>query len=175
MTKTKIALIIFLLAFFACGQNKTSKGSLQLKQDSVTSQQIIFDTTKIAILPIDTIFHLVFKDAAPLQLANEDLHSIDILLNDCIKTHNRKQDSTNEYSEFIDLKKYRRQYVPFIDSKGSKKVYVNCFCSHNDVPGEFDYWKKTLLIVNDGGSCFFHLTLNLTTNKYEELYTNGYA
>jgi hypothetical protein len=175
MTRTKIAIIISLLTFFACGQNKTFKRSVQLMQDSVTTQQPIFDTTKITILPIDPTYHSVFKDAAPLQLTSQDLHSIDTLLNDCIKAHNNKQDSTNEYSEVIDLKKYRRQYVPFVDSKGNKKVYVNCFCSHNDVPGEFDYWKKTLIVVNDGGSCFFQITLNLTTNKYEQLYLNGYA
>lgn len=174
MTKLKLTLLILSLVFFACEQNKTSRQAAHAKQDTIINQQLIFDTTKIAILPIDTTNHWLFKDVTPLQLTNEDLHSINALLNACIKVHNSNQDSANEYSEFINLKEYRRQYVPFFDSKGDKKVYVNCFCSH-DFPGEFNYWKKTLIEVDDGGSCFFHLTLNLSTNKFEQLFINGYA
>jgi hypothetical protein len=174
MTKLRFTPIIFSLIFFACAQNTTSRQATPAKQDTIINQQLIFDTITIAILPIDTTYRWLFKDATSLQLTNEDLHSIDALLNACIKVHNSNQDSTNEYSEFIDLKEYQRQYVPFVDSKGDKKVYVNCFCSH-DIPNEFDYWKKALVEVDDGGSCFFHLTLNLSTNKYEQLFTNGYA
>jgi hypothetical protein len=61
--------------------------------------------------------------------------------------------------------------VPFIDSKGDKKVYINGFCVLDD----FTYWKQTLVDVADGGSCFFHVTLNLTTNKYEKLFINAYG
>jgi hypothetical protein len=174
MTKLKLASIIFSLLFFACEQNNTSKQAAQVKQDTIINQQLIFDTTTIAILPIDTTNHWLFRDVTSLQLTNEDLHSIDALLNACIKVHNSNQDSANEYSEFINLKEYQRQYLPFVDSKGDKKVYVNCFCSH-DIPNEFDYWEKTLVEVDDGGICFFHVTLNLSTNRYEQLFTNGYA
>lgn len=174
MVKPKAILILYSFILFACGQNKTFKQPAQVRLDHANSEQLIFDTTEITILPIDKINHQLFRDATSLQLTNQDLHSIEALLNTCIKKHNSKQDSVNKYSEFIDLKKYRRQYIPFVDSKGNSKVYVNCFCSH-DFPNEFDYWKKTLVQVDDKGSCFFHLTLNLSKNKYEQLFTNGYA
>jgi hypothetical protein len=167
-------LMLFSLVFLACGQTKTSYQYAQLKQDTASTKKLIFDTTKIAILPIDTTNKWVFKDVSPLQLTDQDLHSIDTLLKDCLKIHNSKQDSTYEYSEYIDLKKYRRQYVPFVDSNGDKKVYVNCFCTP-DVLKKFGYWKESLVEIKDGGNCFFHLTLNLTTNRYDQLFINGYA
>lgn len=169
MRNLSLALLIFFEAI-SCRQNKSSNKT----PDTTAKQQLSFDTSKIAILPIDTSDHWLFKDADPMRLTNQDLKSLDKLFNDCIQTHNSKQDSTKEFNEFIDLRKYKIQYVPFISSKGEKKVYVNAFCNHY---WNFDStgWKKYLISVNDGGSCFFHLTINLTENKYENFYTNGYG
>ena len=72
------------------------------------------------------------------------------------------------------MRKYKVQYIPFITSNGRKKVFVNAFCDYNL---NFDLleWKKHLIQVYDGGSCFFHLIINLTDKKYEEFHTNGYG
>jgi hypothetical protein len=168
MTKTLAVLI--LIAAVSCGQNKSSTKTF----DTTAIQQLYFDTNKIAVLPIDTSDHYLFKDAKKMQLTNQDLKTVDKLLNECIQTHNLKQDTTKEFNEFIDLKKYKVQYIPFISSKGQRKVYVNAFCNYY---WNFDStgWKKYVVQVDDGGSCFFHLTINLTENKYEEFYTNGYG
>lgn len=107
-----------------------------------------------------------------MDLTNEELCKVERLLIDCINTNNVKQDTTKPFSEFIDLKRYKRQYVAFIDSKGQRKVYVNCFCVDD---WGFDYWKKYLVRVADGGSCFFQLTINLSKLKYEQFTTNGYG
>lgn len=167
MTKLSLAILIFILA--ACGQNKPSTKTFE----TTTSQQLNFDTGKIAILPVDTN-HFLFENATAAPLTNQDLKSIGRLLSASVQTHNSKQDTAKEFNEFIDLGKYRIQYVPFINSKGEKKVYVNAFCSYY---GNFNStgWKKYLVSVDDGGSCFFHLTINLTKDIYEEFYTNGYG
>jgi len=135
------------------------------------NEQLLFDTNKIAILPIDTTNHRLFKNASSTELTKQDLKIIYGLLTACINSHNFNRDTTNTFSKYIHLSKYKLQYVPFIDSKGDKKVYINGFCVLDD----FTYWKQTLVDVADGGSCFFHVTLNLTTNKYEKLFINAYG
>ena len=36
-------------------------------------------------------------------------------------------------------------------------------------------WKKHFIEVQYGGACFFHLTVNLAENKFEDFRTNGYG
>ncbi len=177
---TRIVLSVLICSTcFACGQTHTSdkpdEGSKAVAlKDTNLNKQLLFDISRIVILPIDTVNHRIFKNTIALQLTNPDLQTTDQLLTDCINAHNSKQDNTQRFSEYIDLKNYKRQYVPFTNSKGEKKVYINCFCISDYVNG-FDYWKKILVEVDDGGSCFFQLTINLTTKQYEQLYTNGYG
>jgi len=162
---------------FSCQQSNFSKQNSDISKtqsnnkDTILNKQSLIDTSVIAILPIDTANPWVFKNTTPSSLSIEDIQLVDKLLTDCIKAHNIKEDTTKEFSEYIDLKKYKRQYIPFINSKGEKKVYVNCFCISDWV----DYWKTSLVEIDDGGSCFFHITINLDAHKYEQLYTNGYA
>ncbi len=178
MTRLNVLLVLCCLMSFSCEQNNSASKSQVINKsnisDTISIKQLSFDTSKIAFLPIDTANPWIFKEATSLSLTNQDLEVIDKLLSACIKVHNDKQETKKEFSEYIDLKKYRRQYVSFIDSKGEKKVYVNCFCI-SDFVHEFDYWKRTLVEVDDGGSCFFHVTINLSRHEYEQLFTNGYG
>jgi hypothetical protein len=172
----KLNLLCFIVStiLFSCAQNN-SKRICQAKEndyDSISISNNLFDTNSIAILKVDTAYYWLFKDAIDVDLTNSNIQMVDKLLNECIKKHNDQQDSTKKFYEFIDLKKYKRQYIPFINSKGEKKVHVNCFCISD---WNLNGWKKSLVLVDDGGSCFFNVTINLTTNKYEELYINGYA
>lgn len=169
---------LFYFVLLSCGQNSVpeqKKGipkTQKTNKDTRPNKQIVIDTSEIVIIPIDRANSWLFKDATSMELTDQDLQTVDKLLMDCIRIHNTRQDSTKQFSEYIDLKKYKRQYVAFIDSKGEKKVYVNCFCFSDF---GFDDWKKTLVEVEDGGSCFFNVTINLTRLKYEQLNTNGYG
>jgi hypothetical protein len=167
MAKLTVSLFLLCSITFACGQSHVSN-----KAVSNQNEHLSYDTSRIVILPIDTSNSWIFKDAASTQLTNQDLHIIYELLQECINVHNHKQDTTKEFSEYIDLKKYKLQYIPFTDIKGDKKVYINSFYTSD---WGFDYWKQTLVQVEDGGSCFFHLIINLKEKKYEQLFTNGYG
>jgi hypothetical protein len=178
MIKLNSLLLFYIITLFSCGQNNNSKktdNNIKSKEDTNTdslAKQIFYDTSVIAILPIDTNYHWLFKNVTSVKLTNKDLEIVDVILTSSIKLHNYKQDTTKEFNEYIDLKKYKRQYVPFVNSKGEKKVYINCFCTSD---WSFDNWKKSLVQVDDGGSCFFQVTINLTTAECEKLFTNGYA
>ncbi|WP_295654846.1 hypothetical protein [uncultured Mucilaginibacter sp.] len=66
---------------------------------------------------------------------------------------------------------YYKQFIAVTDAKGQKIVWANCFCT----PEEKSYWKKGIVEVEDGGSCFFNLKINLTTNTVYDFMVNGEA
>jgi hypothetical protein len=76
----------------------------------------------------------------------------------------------NKDNFVINLKQYYRQYVPFLNEKGEKEVWVNCFCSSLD-----NDWRKDIIYVHDGGNCFFQLRVNLSKGTYHEFSVNGEA
>ena len=174
----KLVNILFSLFLCTCGQDKTSEkennnfrheGNLPFEHKEILQMG---DTSKIIILPIDTLGSLPFPDGTYSRLTTKEFKTLDGILRKCIYANNHSQDTTRHIFEYIDLDNYKRQYIPFIDGKGQKKVFVNCFCE-GDL--NLDNWKQEVILVDDGGSCFFHVTINLTTGTFEELFINGYA
>ena len=66
---------------------------------------------------------------------------------------------------------YKRQYVPVLNEKGEKEVWINFFCNDFDD----DNWKTATFNVRDGGNCFYSLKVNLATKEVYDLEINGYA
>lgn len=178
MIKSTAYLFLLCSALFACGQNNSStdeanKNSGKKSVNDTTPELNYFiDTGKIAILSIDVSNPSLFKNCTSTTLTNQELQTTDRFLKDCVMAHNKNKDTAKQFSEYIDLQKYKIQYVPFINPKGVKKVYVNCFCIST---GEFNYWKESLVEVDDGGSCFFNFMINLTELSFEQLVTNGFG
>jgi len=67
--------------------------------------------------------------------------------------------------------RYKRQYIPYLSKNGTKHIKIICFCE------DFgnNNWKKDILLVDDGGDCFFQVIINLATNTYSDLMINGIA
>jgi hypothetical protein len=59
-----------------------------------------------------------------------------------------------------------KQYVP-IRQAGRNLLYVNGFCK---APS---YWRTQLVIVWDGGSCYWQALYDPATDKYSDLTVNG--
>jgi hypothetical protein len=66
---------------------------------------------------------------------------------------------------------YGRQYLAGIDSSGQVLVFINSFCH----PENYDYRDKYLVVVSDGGDCFFRLLIDLTKKQVISFETNGSA
>jgi hypothetical protein len=103
-----------------------------------------------------------------LNLTNADLIETDKILNDCFRTSIIQPHTKNSVS--TKLSDYKRQYIPYINQIGQKLVWVNCFCDDEEL-----YWKKEIVEVEDGGYCFFHVTVNLTTKTFDQFLMNGYG
>lgn len=176
----QLTLLTFILTICltSCGQTKTEAKNQEQNQNVYT-----VDTSVVACLPFDTTQYWVFKDSKPTDLTNDDLLKIEKILNKCINDYNPDQerqfkDINDKHPEYkldkknftIDLTRYKRQYVGVINSKGEKEVWVNCFCNTWN-----KNWKTNLIMVHDGGNCYFNLKINLTIGQYYELMVNGDA
>jgi len=178
----KTLYIIISLFFLGCGQfERKTNSNKKIENNQVKIIKI--DSSKITIIPFDTAYHWIFKDAKLTELTEQDLKTIEKILNDCITDYNpeqeRQYDEINkEHSEYnlklehfvIELDNYNRQYVPVINDKGEKEVWINCFCETWDSD-----WKNEIMEVDDGGNCYFNLKINLTKEKYYDLMVNGVA
>jgi hypothetical protein len=73
------------------------------------------------------------------------------------------------YQSLHALSAYKRQYVAAINGKGQKEVWIGFYCQ---VPKD---WRKSKILVEDGGACYLRLWINLTLRKSSKLYDNGVA
>ena len=105
-----------------------------------------------------------FQNSQPTELNEQEISNLNRILEDALSQYNLSK------TKKFDLNKYKRQYVPVINNLGEKEVWVNCLCTQNN-----ENWKKEIIVVKDGGSCYFNLKINLTKSKYYDLIINGGA
>jgi len=179
--------LILTISLCCCGKLNTDVKSHE--EPTITPGM---DTSVIAIFSYDTIkyrwYNSVFKDGIPTVLTNAELLKIDTLLNTCINDYNPSQEL--EYSKYkaqskidtplykrdkkhflIFLYRYKRQYLPIINARGEKEVWINCFCTPNGT----EKWRSEIISVEDGGNCFFNIKLNLTTGQFYAFSVNNDA
>ena len=68
------------------------------------------------------------------------------------------------------LKKYKRQYLGFIDEKGNRILFINCFWAKED---NSSLWEEEMMIVLDGGSYYWSVYYNLDKGELYQLMVNG--
>ncbi len=100
-----------------------------------------------------------YQGAKTFKLSSEEIIELNKIISQCM---NESKD------ELRDISEYKRQYVPFLNKKGEKEVWVNCFCGFLE-----ENWKEDLIDVMDGGNCFFNVRINLSTKTYCDLFING--
>ena len=148
-TEMKVVLIIGVLVFLtSCGKVQNKKG----RNEKVTSQidSIAADTSSITVMKLDSTNNWLIKNSKPSHLSDREITKIEKIIKDCLSEYNVEQKKRFEqlYSgnfacdiklkDFvIDLSNYQRQYIPTINNKGEKEVWINCFCRTFDRD-----WKK---------------------------------
>jgi hypothetical protein len=155
-----LCLTLFILSY-AFGQTKSKRHNTSNQNQQIARLHI--DPNKIAIFNLDSEVWLrqKFDNSKSYILNNTDIDIINRVFKQCLREN---KIDTNYYH-------YRRQYVPFVDKAGKRMVWVNCFCEGSD---DFSYWKKNIVFVDDGGSCFFNVIINLTDKTYSNLQVNSY-
>ncbi len=165
-----LSILILSLAFFtSCISKKENKPSANIIIKPAHSS----DTSRYTIIPFDKNMFYIFGKAdtvKPATLTEQEIEETESLLTKAIAEYNRKK--VSEYLKIDSFVNYRRQFVPYINQKGEKMVFVNCFC---DGFKWNENWRKELVMVDDGGSCFFNVKINLSAKNTYDLYVNGVA
>lgn len=117
----------------------------------------------------------VYSGAA--ELSDSEIVILETLIKKCIIEYNNEiikntDLAESEYKNYLieDFENYLRQYVPFINEFGEKVIWVNAFCT---TPKNWD-WKTQILGTDDGGNCYFNLSINFTQKTCHEIRVNDY-
>lgn len=164
----RLFIALLLIGLLSC-QKDESNGEDKYEVDANTG---VTDTTTTTLKFNPAAIPYIFdRNASPATLTPQDLEKIDSLLLVCVANYNKTVRQDLEFMK-IDLvgRLYKKQLIAVVNSRGEKEVWVNCFCDDFS-----SHWKTELLIVHDGGSCYFDFTINLKSLRYYDLSVNGSA
>lgn len=174
--KKYFLLVVLLSVVWACNDHKTTSEAKPATFPLAKSEY--------TILPFSEKKYYHFKNAKPATLSNEELILIEKLFQKmkteynagqarALAKHNQEHPENQwEKTGFeLETEGYKRQYLPVLNEKGEKEVWINFFC--HDF--EDDIWKTATFNVADGGNCFYSLKINLVTKEIYHLRINGYA
>jgi len=167
LTCTFLILFYLGISLTSCSQSNRDKVTIP------NTKTIEIDTSSIAVISFDQQGNWPFDNSyKPISLTESEIFEIETLMKACVLDYNKSLEENLKESYSIDFKryKYKRQYVAVLNNKGEKEIWVNAFCSTWDTR-----WKNEILLVHDGGNCYFNLKINLTTKKCFEIAVNGYA
>ena len=163
-------ILFSVFTIISCGQTTNNQNDTQT---NVIERVLPVDTSLIAIIPFDNSRDWLFdKTYSPSALTQNDIAKIERLMTDCVNNYNKKLSADNKQYFSIDLtkEKYKRQYVAVTNKNGDKEVWINCLCQTHG-----DNWKTSIIMVDDGGNCYFNLKINLTKEKCYDFGVNGHA
>ena len=72
-----------------------------------------------------------------------------------------------ERDQGLRARDYRHQYVPVVDGRGARLVWVNGFCRADSA------WTRRVVSYKGGGVCFYRAQLELATRRYTGFGTNA--
>jgi hypothetical protein len=174
--RTFILFILIGILNFSC-INRESNTALKVEKDSIEKEKLKYT---------------VINDSLETKWISDDYKrfwiptqaQIDIVDSITIRAIKINYKDYYRHLKPDSLKNFYRQYVCYIDSIGDSIVYLNAICyvgydlvfdkNNNVTQKKFD-WQHHLMIVDDGGDCFWSIYINLTKKKYFSFSVNGMA
>ncbi|MEH6657058.1 hypothetical protein [Leeuwenhoekiella marinoflava] len=168
---------ILLMIALSCYSQKNSEQT----QKNTQANQIEFLSDKEVILR-NSEWNLWLKEKYGYKIwkpNSNDIEKMKSIIKDAVK-NNEFSFLKNPINQSIN--EYYRQYIPYINEKGERIIEVNAFCEILELPPKPDSlsqgwtkqdWKNEMVIVDDGGTCYWQMKVNLTTNGYYDLSANG--
>ncbi|WP_192822579.1 hypothetical protein [Rufibacter sp. LB8] len=132
------------------------------------------------ITDLISLYKILPQSSKPTELTEAEFDvvkkaSLDYIndFNSATKEGFRKRGEKKKYAKMYQIKglnNYNIQYVPYLNNKGEKEIWINGFCNAFDQD-----WRKKIIYAFDGGNCYFTIRLNLTTGERLGIGTNGYS
>lgn len=115
----------------------------------------------------DAEFNIWFKNSYPANLSEDEISGVKNILKNAVDEYNGKPTRGERIGN---LDEYKFQFVGLLNPKGEKEVWVNALC--RDFGQD---WRTNVIMVNDGGSCYFNFYVNLTKQIFDRFDVNGSA
>ncbi len=182
----KFLIVILLLMALGCSRkNLTAKKQVYYsKGNSVTDGSQLGSMGLFIIKYDSTKYYPIPETYKPSHVSKAEVLECEIVLIKYINEYNidtklvykksRKKYPKAKYTlnEFqIDLKGSGRQYVAAISPAGKRMVFVYSFCD----PKEMGINDTGLVVVHDGGNCYFDYKIDLESMKIFDFSVNGIA
>lgn len=138
----------------------------------ISCRSPFIDSSKYAVIEFDKKRDSVRFDenVETGSISNIDISEIEKLISKRVNEYNKDQEKYKDDSPYDNLihnpENYYKQLIPVVNSKGEKIVWVNCLCAAGKS-------NKEIILIADGGSCFFHLTINLTNQVVSNFEVNA--
>ena len=156
-----------------------SNGNQVLEQIKVNKIQADLKNAKsyVAVLSFDALFIDWMKEnKTPIEgeITRKDIQLINGLLKESINKYNTHYENMSETLKKINApitdfeNKYVIQIVPYLNSTGEREAFVNCVCKE----GVRQDWRKELIMVEGGGSCYFRIIINLDKKTSKDFWVN---
>ncbi len=172
--RSTIKILGIILIWFCSCKGPNNKIGLENEKEKTTDK-------KVAIV-LDSEYNKWLEKKYGYETWNpttKDLNIIQVVLDKAIKN--------NEF-DFLkapinkNIQKYYRQYIPYLNKDREKIIKINAFCEVLELPpgrgsntnewAKVD-WKKEYVMVDDGGKCYWQITINLDKKEYKDLMVNG--
>lgn len=116
----------------------------------------------------ENAYHIGGDSTVDIDLTCEDIK----LAEQILKTQIAAAGGMSNWHIRFELPEYYRQYFGYRNAKGEVVVYINCLLnSQNPLSGIRDHLRR----VEDGGSAYWQVTVNLSRRTIENLSVNGVA
>ena len=171
MIKICNLILISLFAFsFVCSSGDTKPGDTKPKDKPIENKKQTDDLgDKQTIIPASEKMEWAFgRNYKPFTPTADDIQAAEDILLAC---YNKEVTGTVNPFFGRKLEDYYRQFVGGEKENGERIIYINCFCYVIDE--YFKKWKTQLIMVDDGGNCFFNVKVSLDKKEYYELMVNG--
>lgn len=142
----------------------------QVASDSTIAKHVLTKKSDIAIFPANS--RELFDGGERFTPSRAEVDKAEHALT--VQLAKLNADRQNQYvTPVIDknLSKYRRQYFGYMDKKGNKILFINCFWKR-DKEGEL-LWLKERIRVLDGGSYYWNVKYDVGEDGLFDLEVNG--
>lgn len=159
---------------------------LSCKKKCIVVEDFMLAESEYTILPFSENKYYIFKDVKEATLSDKELIEIEVLFQKMVTEHNEgqvkwlakhnKENPKNQWKKTgyeLETKGFKRQYLPVINKKGEKEVWINFFCNDpKDVSWKTEIYDSGMA---DGGNCFYRLKINLATKQVYNLFIDSHS
>ncbi len=142
--------------------------------ETIVSDTLQQHSTKYVILPLslrDSSFTGFNNSYKVTTLSEDEIKQLKELITKAAHNYNKSCTHCPLDLKIKNTSRYYKQFVPALNTKGEKEVWVNCLWDVYDIKK----WQNHIIFVFDGGAYYFKVKINLTTKKILRFGVTGLA